>query len=766
MNYIGHFKGYNDISYQVSIVKNINDETKEVIMAGDDPFVVEYNTSSTLFDGVRTSIATIKIVSDTYLEDVLPSTARETRVTLTSIDSSNIARVEWEGYLTPKIYNQGYTNEYEIIELEAADCLSSTQYVPYESDTARGIKSFKDIIVNILSPTNIKNFYWPTVRRIDNLYVYPDDLFISEANFFSSDTDEAWECYEVLDEICKYLGFTVIQYRNSIYFMDYTYLKENDALPFITYEKSNNFQRGNITYIGGLNQITQEDMMGSGQNVSFEPIYNKFVVKDSFYTSEDFITNIFEDSALVNRGGDFFSSFQIDVPPRRDPSNPDSHRLPNSPTYPNGSSWFQQKYSNDADDTKYIYWHRLYDHKDFESVYRDFNLNEVKPHEDLLNNPDTTRNYIGGTICDFGRVRKEYFNEDTYQTIVQNKVDWERYLLIHQHRTGPGWSGWNPNATINDKMIIFRLKPGSRGKCMLSDNSYLIINYKLLFTKYRFRNYINPDWNQKIGKMSSWVSGTIGETPGNLSFKLGIGGKYWNGTSWVNEQSIFKIMCTRSDEEYAYFMKEKEVLNNVSWELEIDEEGYKIPLTGIDTAGEIDFAIYLPNLQLLTDFDGLHDFTYNNYCWVKDFSIKTANAGQDKEVEETDVVYENVVNELNVNEMSDIELKITTGADNQKPSYSNVIYYDVANDRNTLLSTMEDVILQQEMTPEENIITRYHKQYSTQTKRLSYTLPIDFTPLQAYKGMDFENKSAKYVQLGGELNYKMGRQIIDLIELK
>ena len=40
------------------------------------------------------------------------------------------------------------------------------------------------------------------------------------------------------------------------------------------------------------------------------------------------------------------------------------------------------------------------------------------------------------------------------------------------------------------------------------------------------------------------------------------------------------------------------------------------------------------------------------------------------------------------------------------------------------------------------------------------------TPLQTYKGMDFENKNTKYVQLGSEIDYRMSKQIIDLIELK
>jgi hypothetical protein len=769
MNYIGYFRSIDNLLYQVQIVKDENQPAKEIILAGEEPFIVQYNTCNTLFDPIRTSVATIKIVHNDYMEDILPSKARETRVTLTIKGEGYDAddSIVWDGYLTPKVYNQGYTDEYEIIELEAADCLSVTQYIPYENDTAIGIKSFKDIIVNIVNKTNIQNICWQLSREIKSKTLYPDKIFVSEANFFSDDTDEPWSSYEVLEEICKYMGFTAIVKFQDLYFIDYTSFVENDAYDYVQYRITDNFRKEWLIYAGGTINVTEEDLRGTGQSISFEPIYNKFVVKDSFYTSEDFISNIFDDKSLKNRGGEFYSSFQLDVPPPRDPSDPDSHRLPNAPTYPKGSTWFQQKYVNDADDTKYVYWHRLYDHEDFESVYRDFNLNEIQPEEHLLNDPNTTRNFIGGTICDLGRVRKEYFNEETWQTIVTNKVDWDRYLLIHQHRTGQGWSGRNDFVGKQDKMTIFRLKPGSRGKCLMSDDSFIIINYKLLFTKYRFRNYINPDWTKDIGKMSGWLEGSIGQAPGYLTFKLGIGGKYWDGSRWHDEPVTFNIYCTREDEdEYAYFMEEKEVLNNVGWELNIDEEGYKIPLGSVDTAGEIDFAIYLPKLQLLTDFDGLHPFTYNNYCWVKDLSIKTANSGQDKEVEEADVVYENVVDEANVSEMSDIELKITTAVPNQKPSFSNAIYYDANKEKHLLLETMGDNILNQVMTPEENIITRYYKQYSTPTKRLSYTIHAFGGPVNVFKGVDVEDKHTKYVQMGSEINYKMDSQIIDLIELK
>ena len=754
MNYIGYFKGLNDVQYEVQIVKDDTQAPKEILMAGASPFVVNYNTSNTPFDGIRTSTATISIVHDTYLEDVLPSTARETRVMLKGNNQTL-----WDGYLTPKIYNQGYQDCLETIQLEAADCLSSTQYIYYETEV-KTVKSFRDIIGYILNQTNIEGFYWPATRWVNDKQVYPDELLISENNFFSSDTDESWMGNEIIEEICKYMGFTAIQKGKYLYFVDYSYLSKNPGIPYTYYAKSTNYSQGTTSIIGKINTITQDDITGAGEEVSFEPIYNKFVVKDSFYAAEDLISNIFDDNMLTNRNGDFFKSINITAPP---PGYTDR------PEYPWGAEWFSQDFKKDAADSQFVFFHRLYDHEQFESVYRDDTLYELKNIPDTTKkSQNITRDYVGATILDLGVARKEY-TSDSNQTVVTNKVDWNRYLCINQRGKGWGYEnvGKGYGEAINDKMVVFRLKPGYRSSVILDDDNYLVIYYSMLFTKYIERNYINPDWTTRAFKKAWTTNGeSEGTSFGNLAFRIGFGNKYWNGSSWQNSSTTFVIPCVRDKDDYGVVMETKEVLNNVNWELDIHEKGYKIPLAGVNTGDEITFEIYLPKLQFLTDFPRAQPLEYNQYCWIKDFSIKITKVGQDKEVEEADVVYENIVNEDNVNEMSDIDLKITTSVPNSKNSYSNVVYLNKSTNQLSYLKTMRDPSISQTMAPEENIITRYNKQYSTPTKRLNYTFNTGLSLLDVYKGMDFENSEARYVQLGTELDYKNNQQIMTLVELK
>lgn len=318
-------------------------------------------------------------------------------------------------------------------------------------------------------------------------------------------------------------------------------------------------------------------------------------------------------------------------------------------------------------------------------------------------------------------------------------------------------------------MVVFRTKPGMKGQVLMdSTNSYLIIYYQVLFEKYEYRNYINPDWSTNALKKGRWESGGLGQHSSELAFKLGFGGKYWDGEKWTTDsKSVFTISHTREDEkETAVYNEERAVLNNVRWDLNIEQEGYKIPLEGIDTSGEIVFEIFLPKTQTNANMDGIKPPSkYNQYCWIKDFKISTANVGQDMEVEESDVVYENVIDEGVTYELGDIELKFTTSTQNTKPSYSNVAFWD--GSKNVLLSTINENILPDKgLKPEENIIQRYYQQYSTPTKKLSYSLGIDYTPFDKYYNVDIENPSIGFVQNGVEIDYARDTQIMTLIQKK
>ena len=63
-NYKGYFSGLDCKKYEVRITSDDSGEYEEILLGGDAPFTVTYNTSDTPFSPVRTSKATISIVHD------------------------------------------------------------------------------------------------------------------------------------------------------------------------------------------------------------------------------------------------------------------------------------------------------------------------------------------------------------------------------------------------------------------------------------------------------------------------------------------------------------------------------------------------------------------------------------------------------------------------------------------------------------------------------------------------------------------------------
>lgn len=266
------------------------------------------------------------------------------------------------------------------------------------------------------------------------------------------------------------MGFTVLQYGDELYFVDYQTLSDNDNILGYYYGKSDNYSTTatNIS-LGSPYRVTSKSYKGTGATIDFEPVYNKCKVNANFYNCEDFIPNIFDDSLLTNRNGEFYYSSNIQ------PVEPYNAEYPGKKTKKEGSA-----------DDEYTFFARLYDNKYWESVYWDDNLEISTPTEDEKKSTNITKNYVGGTIVDLGVVEKNYIDEyRQYQ--VPNKLDYNRYLCICQKGLGV-FQGYG-----NESYPIFKLKDGFKSRVMTSDDSYLILNYSLLFEKHPDRNYINPD---------------------------------------------------------------------------------------------------------------------------------------------------------------------------------------------------------------------------------------------------------------------------------
>lgn len=765
-NYRGWFRAFDNLDstntkgdlYCVHIGEFSATTFTEIQMADRDPFRVNYSVSQTPFEPFRNATATINIVHNDYMEDILPNKALDTQITLYN---ETLHQIEWVGYITPKIFDANYTEEYETFELEAGDCLSALQYLDYQT-SGLTIVSMKEILAQICNKVPLKGFYWPRSKKVGSTVVLPNHLKISEQNFFSSDTEKPWKLNEVLTEMCRYFGMTAMQWKDELYLIDYRHYQSNDNSYMTYYAKQSDYAQGSSNRKGGERVIGQEDVRSSNASISFEPVYNACEVKANIYAAEDFIPNPFDDELLTNRHNpnNYYHYYQVDLPedlvPRYDWG---------------GSIWTlgitnymkkdrikreddsQEKWSNDGD---YAYFQRQYNHKYWTSIYNGNPSTGTGIYQKEL------ENNTGGTIVDMGVVRVPHYSQ-YYQRIVPGKLDFTRYICLAQHDTG--W--WGHVLDIP----AFALT-GWTNTCPIDPSSYLIINATAIFEKYNERPYINPDWLNESFKCSVWQASQA-YMEGTLIFKLQIGDKYWNGTGWTTTDSVFEVALEDDDKEYGSVNKERHVLNNIDFNQRLNETGYGIPLQGVDPLGEVHFTICLPKIQFQYAAPQATP-KYNAYCWLKDFSLKVAQpqTQSGKDPADNDIVYKNVVSGTNVNTLSDITVKFTTLNSKAVPSYSNVLVQ--TGSTAVMLQTLQDYGGKTEAgtqcparIPEDNIVEKYVNQYSTPTKKITMDLEYqNITPFNKLVGIDVDSPNQGYVQLGTSIDYLYGRQTITAVQLK
>ena len=416
-NYKGYFKDLRSCDqYCVYLIGDTGSTAyTEVLLSGNEPFVVRYDTNKTPFDAIRTSNASIKLVHNTYLEDIMTPVARSTQVKLKN-ETQNTW--EWVGYLVPRVYDASYVNEYETFELEAADCLSSLQYVLYTDDTAytKNIVTFKSIIDNACDECGLLDgYYWGRNKRLgpnsNSTVITPDILKISEQNFFFSDTDESWDYLTVIEEMCRYMGFTCMQYKTRLYFVDYQVMHDNTNMYVSWYPKANSYVKGADSYLtNGAYTVTADSYKASNASISFEPVYNRCVVKANFYSCDDLIPSIFDDEYLTNRRdpNNFYANVEI-LPESPDPAQYPSKVRPSGDKKKNEQKENDKGKKVDALDSDYRYFHRLYDHRYWESNYYTSAGTQASLSASQLSAKTITRNYIGAMIIlYFGYLLSKY----------------------------------------------------------------------------------------------------------------------------------------------------------------------------------------------------------------------------------------------------------------------------------------------------------------------------------------------------------------------
>lgn len=301
---------YTKYDVYISPVDDEDSTLIEIDLAGNQPFTVTYDESESIYSPIRTSRATINIVYDEYLYEALKANALGTMVTLTrtTLDPRPPRPVVvWDGWLNNDMLDAPYQNCTESFTLQASDYLLKAKLLPYDIvGETKNIVNFKQILEKFLNKVGGLNVYLPNTRLIDKQPIKLQNIQISEFNFFTSDTEKNWTYYEVIEEFCKYFGFTALQWRDGLYFMDYEAFSRRDEMVFQQYTWVSGYDEGSLSYQsqyvaieGGTLNITADDYTRNGGRVTFDTFKNKVKVNCNYYDVDAVVPDIFDDSVIT-----------------------------------------------------------------------------------------------------------------------------------------------------------------------------------------------------------------------------------------------------------------------------------------------------------------------------------------------------------------------------------------------------------------------------------------------------------------------------------
>lgn len=309
------------------------------------------------------------------------------------------------------------------------------------------------------------------------------------------------------------------------------------------------------------------------------------------------------------------------------------------------------------------------------------------------------------------------------------------------------------------------------------------ITYKIKGENYAWNNVIRCRMTDGIedkpllvikGGAASYSEGAIGINAGilfttvngshsvnasevGLWFRLRIGEYFWAGTTWVHAPKgsahhnniRFRILTGKSNE----IVEKTGLRSNKTADMPYEGlTGYIVTLPDRKVlVGDMELTLFSSKLQ--TGETPIH--IVNIYNLRLSYQKKDNASDEDNN---SDRIYENVINESYINELDEIETKISS-YNNDGACYSKVILNDGYLTDNLYSSIERDTI-----RPEELLIRRIIHRYSAPQIKLTQVIKATsgLTPISVLSDRFMTNK--KFINAGGTIDFKMNRFNCIMIE--
>jgi len=265
--------------------------TAVALKGGAKPFTTQEDNSEDMFTPVRTQSGYIRIVDDGYAadgttafdwKDLIPATDTSRPVTLTHVEG-NTTIVDWQGFMQAQTFNgvlYGNPQEREFPVQCVLSVLSATQVRTTET-VYRNFAYLLDYIFGTIPTHTITSLVFQ--GGVDaRAWLRKKFDWRNLLNVNDGDISPRYNLYEVLEDVCRYWGWTARTYRQTVYFTCIDDASEPNAL-VLTPTQLYNLGNGSTSAEGSVSTMKQTVTVGDFASTDNDDIqlrgYNKAIVK-------------------------------------------------------------------------------------------------------------------------------------------------------------------------------------------------------------------------------------------------------------------------------------------------------------------------------------------------------------------------------------------------------------------------------------------------------------------------------------------------------
>lgn len=761
LRYYSEFKSRKDKTYRIEIHTVFATYSEELTLT-DSPFTVEYE-SGTLYKPLKMSNSVTSILTDKILSDLYTAEGQNIEVRLYNKTDDIL---EWFGYMSPNLYSSDYITPLNIVELQAIDTVSVLENKKYSYINSSEVyfKSFKDVIMHILDIADpgkiLSKLYFQETNRIskDVSTSLIEDIYIHERNFFD-EANEPMNSRDVLEEFSKYIGMTFIQYQDAYYMIDYDFIK-NDELHFFVYDRIND-TCGNVTIPSALLNVRNIGVSESAGSISLGDVYNKVSVVANMNQITNLCPELLDDEKdIVNQNSDpnkyYISNRDIDGK---------NHTLLNS-FFKSKENWgylipsfsfidipaegVEVSIDNVNDIYSGVVWQKYSDYttedgepsslswKTCVSFLQAYNMIGASRKTLLTLKNGEYSLFKGGYFIiniaykmsgsflpnDIIKTSDEAYSNTKYGAGFDNTTVPCKLYIDDYYYDGEVWR--------NRKYYTDRVARGYyKSTNNLTYQGAIWYRYKDGFGDWRF--VTKGEYDSTSGEKASG-----GYDDRNKVYAYRENGENIFVEKWYHDECVLKdgfYLVHINKENDKVFDDEKRLTNTVSYRFNLydstDGVAIKLPDDKI-LCGKIRFELGTPNhlgkYPMYRTDGGCHPCTAFH---ISDFTFKYTNNKVtydifNNAVDDSDVVYSNVINDNNVTEMDDIELLINSNAKNIS-SYSNCA--TKSGDKFDYLKAVYSPLHDKNVLPEQILIDKLYTHYKAPKFRYSNNLNRGFSIL-------------------------------------